>query len=235
VAADDPSTPRLTRILETKQSKEGGNSTLFQMRRDGRGSIQLSGANSAASLSMITVKRQVQDDLSKWENNPAGDPEAQADSRSKAFVDAKILKLGTGLLAGSCRISRSFEGGSQHRYHVPCPHCGHVHPLEPENFIEHIDADHPELAHFRCPECDGEIHERHRREMVERGKWVAHNEAAIDLSYTIWAAYAPLKAGSGSPGPISPRSAILRANRPGGTIPAGGPTSSPAKRRTGRN
>jgi phage terminase large subunit GpA-like protein len=187
------STPRLTRILETKQSKEGGNSTLFQMRRDGRGSIQLSGANSAASLSMITVKRQVQDDLSKWENNPAGDPEAQADSRSKAFVDAKILKLGTGLLMGSCRISRSFEAGSQHRYHVPCPHCGHVHPLEPENFIEHIDADHPELAHFRCPECDGEIHERHRREMVERGKWIAHNEAAIDLSYGIWAAYAPLE------------------------------------------
>jgi phage terminase large subunit GpA-like protein len=91
-------TPRMTDVFESRQSKEGGNSTLFQMRRDGRGSIQLTGANSAASLSMITVKRQVQDDLSKWENNRAGDPESQADSRSKAFADAKIFKLGTPLL-----------------------------------------------------------------------------------------------------------------------------------------
>jgi phage terminase large subunit GpA-like protein len=186
-------TPRLGEIFDVRQSKEGSNSTLFQQRRDGRGSILLSGANSAASLSMITVKRQVQDDLSKWEPNAAGDPESQADSRSKAFSDAKILKLGTPLLAGSCRITRVFEAGSQHHYHVPCPHCGHSQPLEPENFIATIDPDQPELAHFTCSACEEPIREHHRREIVERGEWVAHNPGAFDLSFYVWAAVAPLE------------------------------------------
>lgn len=64
------STPRLAQLLDARQSKERGNSTLYQERKDGRGSVLLTGANSPASLSMITVKRQVQDDLSKWENSP---------------------------------------------------------------------------------------------------------------------------------------------------------------------
>ena len=185
--------PRLGEILDTRQSKEGGNSTLYQERKDGRGSILLGGANSAASLSMITVKRQVQDDLSKWENNTAGDPEAQADSRSKAFYDAKILKMSTPLLAHNCRITRVFMGGTQHHYYVPCPHCGHMHPLDPDNFIAAIDEDAPELAHFTCPSCEGEIHECHRADIVTRGEWRAHNPAAVDMTFTIWAAYAPLE------------------------------------------
>ncbi len=186
-------TPRLGEIFDLRQSKEGGNSTLFQERRDGRGSILIGGASSEASLSMITVPRQVQDDLSKWEKNTAGDPEAQADSRSKAFSNAKILKLGTGLLAGSCRITRAFEAGTQNHYHVPCPHCGHEHPLDPDNFIAAIDADHPELAHFTCPSCGEAIEERHRRDIVAHGCWVAHNPQAFDQSFTIWAAYAPFE------------------------------------------
>lgn len=187
------STPRLAEILEAKQSKEGGNSTLYQERKDGRGSILLGGANSAASLSLVTAKRQVQDDLAKWEKNSAGDPESQADNRSKAFDDAKILKISTPLLAGSCRITRAFEGSTQHNFHVPCPHCGHEHPLEPDNFIEHIDPEHPELAHFTCPACDGEIYERHRRAMVRAGRWVAHNPGAANIGFSLWAAYAPLE------------------------------------------
>jgi len=193
------STPRLGEIFDLRQSKEGGNSTLFQERRDGLGSILIGGASSEASLSMITVKRQVQDDLSKWERNTAGDPEAQADSRSKAFFDAKIFKIGTPLLAGSCRITRSLEAGTQHHYHVPCPHCGHRQALEPENFIATIDPDHPELAHFTCVTCGEAIEEQHRRAIVAEARafpdrgWVAHNPGAIDISFTYWAAYAPLE------------------------------------------
>ena len=87
-------TPRLQQIFEPRQSKEGGNSTLYQERRDGRGWLQFTGANSAAALSMVSVKRLVKDDLSKWEHNEAGDPEYQADSRTKAFREAKIFAVG---------------------------------------------------------------------------------------------------------------------------------------------
>lgn len=186
-------TPRLREIFDLKQSKEGGNSTLYQERRDGLGFLLISGASSEASLSMISVPRQVQDDLAKWVDNAAGDPEHQADNRSKAFDWAKILKLSTALLAGSCRITRAFKAGTQEHWHVPCPHCGHEHPLEPENFIASLDPEHPDRACFSCPDCGGVIEERHRADIVPRGRWVAHNPRAVDPSFSIWAAYAPFE------------------------------------------
>lgn len=186
-------TPALGRIFDLRQSKEGGNSTLYQERRDGRGYLLISGASSEASLSMISVPRQVQDDLAKWVNNDAGDPEAQADNRSKAFEWAKILKLSTPLLADSCRITRAFKAGTQEHYHVPCPHCEFRHPLEPENFLAALDPEHPEKACFTCPDCGGVIEEKHREAIVGKGEWIAHNPAAQDPSFTIWAAYAPFE------------------------------------------
>jgi phage terminase large subunit GpA-like protein len=188
-------TPRLGEVFETRQSKEGGNSTLYQERRDGRGYLQITGANSAAALSMMTVKRVVKDDLSKWEDNDAGDPESQADSRTKAFdrVGAKRLGIGTGLLTSNCRTTRAFKAGTQEHFHVPCPHCGHFQPLEPENFIACLDPEKPEEACFSCVHCGVLIEQRHRAAIVAKGKWVAHNPAARSLSFYIWAAYAPLE------------------------------------------
>lgn len=187
---------RLQRIFETKQSKEGGNSTLHQEHKDGRGFLHLSGANSPASLSMYSVKRLVKDDLSKWESDPdAGDPEAMAESRAMAFREAKILAIGTGLLKSNCRTTRAFMAGTQEHFHVPCPHCGHRQPLEPENFVANLDPEHPERACFVCvaPDCGGVIEERHRGEIVAQGAWVAHNPGAPDVSFYIWSAYAPFQ------------------------------------------
>ena len=161
-------------------------------RADGRGAIQISGAASESSLSMVSMRRQVQDDLAKWENNNAGDPEEQADSRSMAFADAKILKLSTPLVEPGCRISRAFYEGTQEYYHVPCPHCGHEHPLEWDNF--HPDKDRPERSFFSCPSCGGVIEQAHRREMVALGRWVASRpeRRSRTRSFHLWAAYSPL-------------------------------------------
>lgn len=190
------SSRRLGQIFDLRQSKEGGNSTLHQERRDGRGWLRFSGANSPASLSMYSAKRLIKDDLSKWESDPdAGDPEAMAESRAKAFRDAKILAIGTGLLKTNCRTTRAFLAGTQEHFHVPCPHCGHKHPLEPENFVANIDPDHPERACFVCPaaDCGCVIEEKHRAAMVARGEWVPHNPKAPDVSFYIWSAYAPFE------------------------------------------
>lgn len=190
------SSRRLSEIFEARQSKEGGNSTLYQERKDGRGWLRLSGANSPASLSMYSAKRLVEDDLSKWESDKdAGDPEAMAESRTKAFRDAKILKIGTGLLKDNCRTTRAFKAGTQEHWHVPCPHCGYTQPLEPENFVANIDQTHPERVGFVCqaPDCGGVIEEKHRAAIVAQGEWVAHNPGAQDISFYVWAAYAPFE------------------------------------------
>ncbi|MBI3446178.1 MAG: phage terminase large subunit family protein [Magnetospirillum sp.] len=187
------STTVLGRLFNAEKSRDGGNSLLYMERRDGLGWIQISGANSAASLSMITAIYQVQDDLAKWVDNEAGDPEHQADSRSKAVHFAKVLKISTPLVEDNCRIARAFKRSNQQHFHVPCPHCRHEHPLEWENMLANLDENHPEQAHFTCPACGCVIEHRHKAWMAARGRWVAHNPASRVEGFYLWAAYSPLE------------------------------------------
>ncbi|EPY00937.1 phage terminase large subunit family protein, partial [Magnetospirillum fulvum] len=155
---------RLKSVFATDRTKDASATGSYMERRDGRATIQLAGAASPSSLSEISVKRQVQDDLAKWDDdNGAGDPEGQADSRSKAFDDAKIFKVSTPLVADNCRITKSVKAGSDERWNVACPHCGHVHELDWDSFRTNIESGgDPGDPFFICPSCDGEIHEHHR-------------------------------------------------------------------------
>jgi phage terminase large subunit GpA-like protein len=186
----------LQAILSFDNPKDVKATELLFERLDARGGVIVTGANSAASLSQHSVKAQLQDDLAKWEQNDAGDPEGQADSRSRAFEDAKIFKVSTPMVEGECRIDNGFKKGSQEHYHVPCPHCGHLHPLEWQNMQANIDArGSVEGAYFNCPACGGIIEEKHRQWMVDPANgaaWVAHNPEGRQPSFTLWSAYAPL-------------------------------------------
>lgn len=181
--------------LFPKKNRDGLDSLLYKERVDGRGAIQISGANSAASLSQVTMKRQVQDDLSKWENNSGGDPETQADSRSRGVEEAKIFKISTPLVMPGCRVTTNFEAGSQEYPYVPCPHCQHMQVLEWENMLADLDEEHPERAHFTCIECGTEIEEYHRQQMLDGLEWRAHNpsQKRFHRSFYIWSAYSPLQ------------------------------------------
>jgi len=183
------------RRLFPMRSRDGADSVLYKERADGRGAILISGANSPASLSQVTVKRQVHDDLAKWEMNNAGDPETQADSRSRAHEFAKIFKISTPLVDPGCRITRSYEAGSQERLFVPCPHCGHMQTLEWENFLANLDEDKPEAACFSCDECGGLIEEHQRPAMLRGAEWRADNPAAkrVHRSFHLWSAYSLLQ------------------------------------------
>lgn len=189
--------PGLQAILNFDGSNRDVKATelLFE-RIDARGGVIVTGSNSAASLSQHSVKAQLQDDLAKWETNDAGDPETQADSRSQAFEDAKIFKVSTPMVEGQCRINAAFLAGTQEWYHVPCPHCGHLHPLEWPNMQANIDAAGGATgAFFNCPVCGGIIEERHRAWMIDPANgaaWVAHNPAGAWPSFHLWSAYAPL-------------------------------------------
>lgn len=184
--------------LFSQNSRDASNSVLYKERIDGRGAIQAAGANSPAGLSMISPRKQVQDDLAKWQMNEAGDPEVQADSRSKAFFNSKVFKISTPMVEPGCKITANYREGTQESYHVPCPHCGELQELRWENMRDHIDPEHPENAHFVCIGCGSEIHEHHREWMVrpENGaKWVAKypERARRHRSFRIWMAYSPFE------------------------------------------
>lgn len=172
----------LRRIFGEQKSRDSTDTTLYQETRDGRGSLQVSGANSPASLSMVSWPAQVQDDLSKWGVNDAGDPEAQSDSRSASFEWRKVLKISTPLREKTCRITRNFKKGTQEWWHVPCPHCSHYQPLRWENFLAALDPKDPDSAHFTCVACGEKIERRHKRDILRRGRYVAENPGAREVS-----------------------------------------------------
>ncbi len=178
-----------------QRTRDGADAVLFKERRDGLACLLITGANSPASLSQITVDNQVQDDLAKWEMNSAGDPESQADSRSRAMEFAKIFKVSTPLVIPGCRISKDFEAGSQEHPYVPCPHCEHMQVLEWDNMLAALEPTKPDDAHFTCIACGATIEEHYRPQMLAKFEWRAHNPAARreHRSFWIWSAYSYLQ------------------------------------------
>jgi phage terminase large subunit GpA-like protein len=178
-----------------QRSRDSADAVFFKERKDGLVCLLITGANSPASLSQVTITNQVQDDLAKWELNSAGDPESQADSRSRAIADAKIFKISTPLITPGCRITKSFMDGSQEHPYVPCPHCDQLQILEWDNMLAGLDAAHPEDAHFTCVECGTVIEERHRPQMLATFQWKPHNPAAMAFhrSFWLWSAYSFLQ------------------------------------------
>ena len=121
--------------LFPNRPRDASDAILFKERIDGLGNILISGANSAASLSQLTAPFVLEDDLAKWEQNAAGDPEVQADSRARAHEYRENFQdFSTPLTLPMCKITRNFLAGSQERPHVPCPRCGTMHVLLWENF-----------------------------------------------------------------------------------------------------
>ncbi len=178
-----------------ERTRDGSDSVFMKEHRDGLGAILISGANSPASLSQVTMPRQSQDDLAKWEVNSAGDPEMQADSRSASVDTAKIFKAGTPLVLPGCRITKNYRDGSQERFYLPCPQCEHMQTLEWENMLATLDTEEPERAHFTCVSCGFPIEEHHRAAMLQKGEWRADNPKAkrYHRSFYIWGAYSLLK------------------------------------------
>jgi phage terminase large subunit GpA-like protein len=181
-----------------QRTRDGADNVLFKERRDGLARLLLTGANSPASLSQVTAEFLIEDDLAKYEPNSAGDPETQADNRTRAIEFAKILKISTPLVLPGCKITRNFELGSMEMPYVPCPHCGEMQVLEWDNMLANLDPEHPEHAHFTCGACGGVIEEHHRTQMLAGFEWRAQNPAARreHRSFYIWSAYSYLQSWS---------------------------------------
>ena len=166
--------------------------TLFNqetMRRDG--SLKVVSAGSPDDLAGTTRRLVIMDDAAKFEMTPKGDPEQLAASRAAGFEDAKIVRISTPQILGTCRITRAFDRSDQRFYHVPCPHCGNMAPLTWENFRKSIDPERLHAAHFTCEACNGAIMHSHKLAMVSAGRWVPRNQRGDHPGFHLWRAYVP--------------------------------------------
>lgn len=170
---------------------ENRDATMNQETLARNGSLKVASAGSPADLTGTTRRLVIGDDLAKWEMTEMGDPEALMVSRAAAFEDAKIVRISTPLILGTCRITRAFQRSDQRFYHVPCPHCGNRAPLTWENFRANIDPERLHAAHFTCEACGCTIEHGDKVRIVGQGGWVAHNPRGDHPGFHLWRAYVP--------------------------------------------
>ena len=183
--------PGLRAIFGDGRGGENRDATFNQETVSRNGSLKVASSGSPADLTGTTRRLVILDDLSKYEMTDMGDPEALATSRAAGFEDAKIARISTAMIAGTCRISRAYDRSDQRLYEVPCPHCGTFAALTWENFKARIDPERLHAAHFACDSCGGVIEHHHKEKIVGLGKWVAHNPAGDHPGFHLWRAYVP--------------------------------------------
>lgn len=155
------------------------------------GTLKVVSAGSPDDLAGTTRRLVLMDDLSKFEMTKKGDPESMAVSRAASFEEAKIVRISTPQIAGTCRITAAFERSDQGHYHVHCPHCSNLAPLTWENFRRNLDPERLGAACFSCDACGALIDHSHKRPMVAGGEWVAHNPRGDHPGFHLWRAYVP--------------------------------------------
>ncbi|MBP1806470.1 phage terminase large subunit family protein [Rubellimicrobium aerolatum] len=155
------------------------------------GSLKVASAGSPADLTGTSRRLVIMDDLSKFEQTDKGDPEELSLSRASGFEDAKILRVSTPLIKGTCRITRAFDRSDRRFYHVPCPHCGHRAPLTWENFRRNLEPERLHAAHFTCDSCGCVISHADKVRIVAVGDWVPSNPRGDHPGFHLWRAYAP--------------------------------------------
>lgn len=182
--------PGLIRVFGSGRGENRDN-TFNQETLDRNGSIKVASAGSPADLTGTSRRLVVMDDVAKFEPSEKGDPEKLAESRASGYEDAKILRVSTAMIKGTCRITLAYERSDQRLFYVPCPHCGHEQPLTWENFLKNLNPEALHAAHFTCEKCGDAIRHKDKERIVRLGKWVPQNAAGSHPGFHLWRAYAP--------------------------------------------
>ncbi len=184
--------PRLRQKVSPSRSRDSGN-TILTKEFPG-GILVITGANSAVGLRSMPVRNLFLDEVDGYEIDVdgEGDPVELAIKRTATFRrNRKIFICSTPTVKDLSRIERAYLRSDQRRYHVPCPVCGVVAPIQWQN-IE-WPSGQPEQAALRCESCHTLIPEHHKTAMLEHGRWVAQAEGdGVTAGYHLSALYSPL-------------------------------------------
>ncbi len=164
------------------------------------------GSNSPANLMSRAIRYLFEDEVDTWpEDNGAEAPSIEiAEACTLSYGHTKkITRISTPTVpTGTVWVY--YLRGSQHKYHVPCPHCETKFELQFEQLNFHRPECRTEdgvwdldkvvkLVTLTCPSCKHDIDSSEQPMMVERGEWVQTNFAAPrnHISWHISALYSP--------------------------------------------
>jgi len=194
--------PALRRKVRENRSRDDANTTL--LKEFPGGFMAVAGANSAAGLRSMPVRDLFLDEIDGYplDVDGEGDPCQLAEARQTTFARRKRLKTSTPTTKDVSRIEAAYLASDRCSYHVPCPHCGELQPLEWGAAASHgikwdRDADGAPLAasvRYVCRANGCEILEHHKPAMLAAGAWVAANPAASGRvrGFALSSLYSPL-------------------------------------------
>ena len=185
--------PELRERVKPARSRDAGNTMLSK--EFAGGILIMTGANSAVGLRSTPARYIFLDEVDAYpaSADEEGDPVSLAEARSLTFAHRrKVFLVSTPTIRGLSRIEREFEASDQRRYHVPCPHCGHVQWLKFERL--RWDKGQPDTAEYHCEGCDAAIAEHHKTAMLAAGEWraTAESEDPGTVGYHLSALYSPV-------------------------------------------
>lgn len=168
-------TPACEKALTSTVSRNSSNTRGFKDFAGGQ--LYMEHTGNAKRLKSTSAKLVLVDEYDSVASSlPSGDdPDALLDGRNSAFpATSKRASVGTPEIKSLSRLEAKYEKSDQRLYHVPCPHCDHMHPLTWEGFHWSVGTDGKVTrAWCVCPECGAEIEEHHKDRMVDAGCWVA--------------------------------------------------------------
>ena len=168
-------TPTLRGKVKESRSRDSGNTT-FRKEFLG-GFLNILWANSSATSRSTSAPRIVLDEVDEYDLDVGdqGDPIKLIEKRAATYHRYKLFLLSTPTDKATSIIEKQYQLGSQGRYHVPCPHCGHYQHFVWDRLIYTFDGiKRPDDAAYQCEACRQLIEERYKTWMMDpaRAKWV---------------------------------------------------------------
>jgi phage terminase large subunit GpA-like protein len=190
-------TPELRALLPLGRNGSSGTTSTLAEKHFPGGVLFTGSANIPDDVASVSVPYLIFDEVDRMPAvlDDEGDPIDLALRRSTTFPRSKALFISTPTTADGSRIWPLFEASTQHRYLVPCPHCGELQTLEWSG-LKWIDG-RPSTAAYECRACAALIEERAKTDMLAAGHWhSAHPEREAEATgFHVSGLYTPVGLG----------------------------------------
>ena len=186
-------TPAVRRTLTSVASRDASNTRTFKDFAGGQ--LYLEHGGSPSRLKSTTVRTLLVDELDEFADtlSTGDDPIEMLRGRTSAFpATFKRLYISTPGVRGVSRTEQLWNSSDQRRFHVPCPDCGHLQPLEWSGLHWAPDGSQ---CWYACSGCGVAIEEHQKTAMIAAGQWVAGNPDGTLRGYTLNALYYQLGLG----------------------------------------